>query len=216
VWTRQLGLLFGVSIFATSAVLAAFMGGLGLGSFFFGRLVPARVNPVRAYALLELGIGLSALLVGPVLANAAPLYVALARALEDHFLLFNLARALLAILVLLVPTTLMGATVPAIAGFLVKRRAHIGWSTGLLYAANTFGAFVGCIAAGFALVPTLGLSTTVYAAVAVNLGIAGVILLSGLGTGVEERTERAPAASAVASGAVSRDAPTLPIRGAQC
>jgi len=187
-WTRQLGLLFGVSVFATSAVLAAFMGGLGLGSFLFGRLIPTRSNPLRAYAWLEAGIAVSALAVGPALAAAEPLYVALARMLEGNYLLFSLARALLAILVLLVPTTLMGGTVPAIAGVLVNRRDEVGWSTGLLYAANTSGAFVGCIAAGFALVHWLGLSAAVRVAVVVNLGISAVILLGGVGS----RAERAP------------------------
>lgn len=206
VWTRQLGLLFGVSIFATSAVLAAFMGGLGLGSFLYGRLVSARARPVRVYALLELGIGLSALVVGPVLANLAPLYVTLARALEDHFLLFNLSRALLAIAVLLVPTTLMGATVPAIAGYLIKQRDRVGWNTGLLYAANTFGAFVGCISAGFALVPTLGLSTTVYTAAAVNLTIAAVILVGGIASHVAMDTNAIVADTATTSDRIGRDA----------
>ena len=212
VWTRQLGLLFGVSIFATSAVLAAFMGGLGLGSFFFSRLVSARANPVRVYALLELGIGLTALVVGPILANAQPLYVMLARALEDHFILFNLSRALMAIVVLLVPTTLMGATVPAIAGFLIKRQDRIGWNTGLLYAANTFGAFVGCVTAGFALVPTLGLSTTVYTAVAVNLGIAAVILIGGVGSREEATTTPADLPSqAPGQGTVRTDPEPSPV-----
>ena len=181
VWTRQLSLIFGVTVFAASSVLASFMGGLALGSWWVGRWIDRSPNPLRVYAWLEAGIGLAALAVPVVLGAIEPLYVAAARALEDQFLLFNLFRAVLVGLVLLVPTTLMGGTVPAIGRYLVARPGHVGFDVGLLYGINTGGAVLGCIAAGFFFVPNWGVAATTWTWVAVNLAIAGAILLFRIG-----------------------------------
>jgi spermidine synthase len=184
-WTRQLSLIFGVTIFAASAVLAAFMGGLALGSYGIGRVVDRHPNPVRVYAYLEAGIGLCGLAIPLVFRAIQPLYVVLATLLEDRFLLFNFARAVLISLPLLVPTILMGGTVPAIARYLVRQKERVGWNVGLLYAVNTFGAVAGCAVAGFALIRYLGLANTSHTAVAVNLGIAGILLLGKVGDSAE-------------------------------
>jgi spermidine synthase len=181
VWTRQLSLIFGVTVFAAATVLAAFMGGLALGSFAIGRWLDRHPNPLRVYALLEAGIGASALAMPFALRAIEPLYVAASRLVEDRFLLQNLVRSLLVAVPLLVPTTLMGGTVPAIARYLVERRESIGWNTGLLYAVNTFGAVLGCLLAGFAFVPRLGLTASSRAAVVLNLAIAALLLLGRFG-----------------------------------
>jgi spermidine synthase len=179
VWTRLLSLTFGVTVFATSAVLAAFMAGLGLGSWLVGRRVDRSPDPLRVYALLEVGIGLYALAVPAILAALTPVYVAIAGRLEGQFLLFNLARATLAFLVLLVPTTLMGGTVPAIGRYLVTRHETVGWNVGLLYAVNTLGAVVGTLGAGFILIGWLGLWRTTVVTAAVNVGIGLGLLVMG-------------------------------------
>jgi spermidine synthase len=77
VWTRHLSLTFGISVFATSAVLAAFMAGLGLGSYLVGRWIDRSRNPIRVYALLEAGIGLYALIVPWIFLLLEPLYISL-------------------------------------------------------------------------------------------------------------------------------------------
>jgi spermidine synthase len=177
VWMRRLALTFGITVFATSTVLAAFMAGLALGSWLVARRIDQSPNPVRVYAWLEIGVGAYALAVPAIFGALEPLYVTAANLLEGRFLLFNLVRALLAFAALLLPTTLMGATVPAIGRYLVERGAGVGWNVGLLYALNTFGAVVGCVAAGFWLVPTLGLSRTILSAAATNIAI-GVGLLA--------------------------------------
>ncbi len=178
VWTRQLGLVFGVTVFAAAAVLAAFMGGLALGSGLYGRLIDRFASPVRVYAWLEIEVGLSALAMPLFMRGVEPLYLALAGALEGRFVLFNFGRAVLAAIPLLVPTTFMGATVPAMARVLVERRETVGWSVGLLYGINTFGAVAGCVLAGFVLVPYLPLTAILYGAAASNLAI-GAVLLAG-------------------------------------
>jgi spermidine synthase len=177
VWMRRLSLTFGITVFATSTVLAVFMAGLALGSWLVGRRIDRSPNPMRVYARLEIGIGLYALAVPAIFSALEPAYVMAANLLEGHFLLFNLVRGLLAFTALLLPTTLMGGTVPAVGRYLVERTGGVGWNVGLLYALNTFGAVLGCVAAGFWLVPSLGMRQTNLIAAGTNIAI-GVGLLA--------------------------------------
>lgn len=181
VWARQLSLIFGITTFATSTVLAAYMGGLALGSWWVGRFIDRVRNPVRVYALLEGGIGIIALLIPVAFWAARQIYIGLSGPLESQFLLFNFARAMIAFVILLVPTTLMGGTVPAIGRFLTRRQEEIGWNVGLLYALNTGGAVIGVVLSGFWLVPEFGLQFAARLAAAINLAIAAGLLVSGLG-----------------------------------
>ncbi len=176
VWTRELSLTFGITVFATATVLAAYMGGLGLGSWLVGRWIDRSPRPLQVYALLEIAIGAYALAVTPLLHALEPLWAALANATEGHFVLFNATRALLALAVLLVPTTLMGGTVPAVARHLVTRTESVGFGVGVLYALNTLGAVVGCLAAGFVTIAALGMTGSVRLAAALNVAI-GVVML---------------------------------------
>ena len=177
VWTRSLSLTFGITVFATSTVLAAFMGGLGLGSWLVSRRIDRSPDPLRVYALLEAGVGLYALAVPAIFAAIEPLYRVISNTFEDQFLLFNFLRALLAFLVLLVPATLMGGTVPAMGRYLVTRLDSVGWNVGILYALNTLGAVTGVVVAGFLLIGWLGMWRTTLVTAAVNLSIAVFLLL---------------------------------------
>lgn len=168
VWTRQLGLVFGVTTYAVSTVLAVFMGGLALGSALFGRWVDRRPNPLRVYALLEIGIGLYALLVPFLFDALRPVWVWLRQA-ELSPTTLALSRAVLAACVLLPPTTLMGGTFPVLMRWWVRSRSDVGRGTGVLYLVNTAGALVGCFSAGFFLIEHLGLRNTTRAAAFVNV-----------------------------------------------
>jgi spermidine synthase len=181
VWARQLSLVLGVSVFATATVLAAYMAGLALGSFVFGRRIDRARNPLRTYALLEAGIGLCGLAIPFTFDAARHLFAGVGDLFGDRFLLLGLARSLIALGVLLAPTFLMGGTIPAIARYLVERRESVGWNVGLLYALNTLGGAVGVVVTGFVLIPALGLAASTRLAVAGNLGIALVLLLARLG-----------------------------------
>ncbi|HEY0728344.1 MAG TPA: hypothetical protein VGD38_09765, partial [Pyrinomonadaceae bacterium] len=109
-WARMLGLVFGATTLAVSTVLAAFMGGLALGSALAGRLAPRIRKPVSAYGWMEIAIAVYALLV-PFLFNAVDdLYAQIWQRLQPGFFTFTLLRFALSCLLLLVPTTLMGAT----------------------------------------------------------------------------------------------------------
>ncbi|MDC4226976.1 MAG: fused MFS/spermidine synthase [Candidatus Manganitrophus sp.] len=175
VWMRELVLVFGASMFAISTLLTAFMGGLALGSDFFGRRADRYSNPLRIYGFLELGIGGYALLVPFLLSSLIPIYQYLHGLFHFSFYIFSLVRFVMAVLVLLLPTALMGGTLPVLAR-LYKNNAEVGKGVGLLYAFNTLGAVIGVLGAGFVLLPTLGLNKTVLLAAALN-GAVGLLAI---------------------------------------
>ena len=119
-WARMLGLVFGATTFAISAVLAAFMGGLALGSAWAGKLAARIKRPFRAYGLLEIGIALYALAVPLLFRWIDSIYALVWEQLHPGFYAFSLWRFVLSCVVLLVPTTLMGATLPVLSAALVE------------------------------------------------------------------------------------------------
>ena len=174
VWARMLIPVFGVGVYAVSTVLTAFMAGLALGSFYFGRYVDRKPNGLRLYAVLELGIGAFALLFPVILAGLDEVYTAIYRSLGQMPTAFVLARFAISFLVLLVPTTLMGATLPVLCKFAVRQETQVSWAVGRLYAVNTFGGAAGAFAAAFVLIEWLGVNGTIWAAAAVNVLIAAL------------------------------------------
>jgi spermidine synthase len=178
VWVRLLKLVFGSTVLATSTVLSAFMAGLALGSFAFGRLADRHPNRIRLYALLELGTGASALLLPSLFQAAAPAWAALYRwQLASPWPgLVPLVLFALCFAVLLAPTSLMGGTLPVLAAHLVDSRAATGRRVGLLYGLNTLGATLGCFGAGFVLIPYLGQTLTLRTAAACYLAIGAMFL----------------------------------------
>ncbi len=172
VWLRMLVLVFGLSVFAVTTVLTAFMAGLALGSFGFGRLIDRRGRPLRAYAFLELGVGLVALGFPEILGAVERFYVSLAPGLGSGSWVSGLVRFIICFSLLLVPTTLIGATLPALSAFAVRSESRIGREIGGLYTVNTLGAAVGCALAAFVLLERLGVQTTIRWTAVVNLAIA--------------------------------------------
>jgi spermidine synthase len=170
-WTRMLGLVFGHTVFAITTVLAAFMAGLGLGSYLFGKIADWYPHPLRLYGFLEAGIGVYVLFTPALFSRAEWIYISLHRSLGLSFFAFSLAQFLLIFLILLVPTTLMGATLPVLGRFFVREIAALGEQIGLLYALNTFGAVLGTYAAGFHLIPILGVKRTLLLGAVTNSGI---------------------------------------------
>ncbi|MBI3652374.1 MAG: fused MFS/spermidine synthase [Acidobacteria bacterium] len=171
IWVRELVLVFGATTFAVSTVLTAFMGGLALGSFYFGRRTETIKQPLKLYAWLEIGIGIYGLAVPFIFALLPKMYQPFWRWLHLSFLALSLVRFLFAALVLIVPTALMGATLPVLSSYYARELNRIGLRVGSLYALNTFGAVLGAAATGFLLIPAIGMSATTATAAAINLAL---------------------------------------------
>src|SRR5262245_58184845 len=178
-WVRSLELIFGATTFAVATVLASFMGGLAAGSAAAGVLSPRleRRHPLLLYAAFEILIAVVAILIPPAFRALVPLVQAVSAFSEASFTLFSLVRFLICAAVLLVPTALMGATLPVVSRYasLVAAGAGAGETArriGILFAVNTAGAVVGCASAGLVFLPALGLRGTQGLAVALNLAAA--------------------------------------------
>jgi spermidine synthase len=168
-WVRQATLVFGVSMYAYSMVLTAFMGGSALGSYVASRWVDRLARPLRVYALLQLGIAGFGLLTPYLLTALMPFYAQLAQALPPDTPLLTPLRLVFSLLVLLPPTLLMGATLPVMARAYAAVRGRVGSDVGQLYTAETLGAALGCALAGLLLIRLWGVQATVLLAVAINL-----------------------------------------------
>ncbi|HVS81421.1 MAG TPA: fused MFS/spermidine synthase [Pyrinomonadaceae bacterium] len=176
-WARMLGLVFGVTTLAIGAVLAAFMGGLALGSAIAARFAARIVRAVRAYALIEVAIGVYALAVPLLFRGIDRVYAPVWQHFHQGFYGFAITRFALAAIVLLIPTALMGATLPVLAGAIAGPGKERGTSITTLYACNLAGAIAGTIAAGFFLLPYCGVRATIWIAAATNVVIGVVAFL---------------------------------------
>lgn len=184
---RELSRVFGVSAFAAATVLAAYMVGLSLGAWATGRLAErlGRRAALALYAGLELGIAGCAVALPGLTRAALGLFVTFAAGQESDASAVVLARVLLAFAVTLVPTLLMGGTLPVLAAALGRPGAA---SLPRLYLANLLGAAVGAAAATYAALPALGLSGTLWAGAGANLLAAlGALALRGRPEAVEPR-----------------------------
>lgn len=169
VWLQLLQLVIGSSAVSLGLLLAAYMGGLCLGSALLPRLVSSRHHPLKVYALLEVGIavfGVLELYGVPVLGR---LYVA--GATQGMLGLF--LRGIVAAVCLLPPTLLMGGSLPAIARWLEKSPKGVSW-LGFLYSGNIAGGVLGCLGAGFYLLRNFDMAVGTYAAAGINLAVAAI------------------------------------------
>jgi spermidine synthase len=172
-WTRDLRLVFGASTPASAAVVAIFIGGLGLGALKIGARVDRSARPLRLYASLELGVAASASLTPWLVALAARVYISLGGTVTLGMAGATVVRLLLATVVLAVPTFLMGGTLPALARAAVAREGDPGRrGVALLYGVNTLGAVVGCLGADFSLLERLGTHASLWLAAGVNALVA--------------------------------------------
>ena len=170
-WFRMLHMVFGVTGFAMATVLSAFMAGLALGNLVGGRIIDRRKTPLLFFACLQFGIVLFAVAFPSIVGGITAVFVQIRRVWHGSFYVFSLMRFVLVFGVLLVPTTLMGATLPVLARHFVRRPGKLGADVGALYSVNNWGAALGALAAGFVLMELLGVRETSYVAAAINLGI---------------------------------------------
>ncbi|OLB47887.1 MAG: hypothetical protein AUI08_12945 [Gemmatimonadetes bacterium 13_2_20CM_2_65_7] len=179
-WVRVLYQSFGSTIQSVTTVVAAYMGGLGLGAWLFGRIADRTARPAVLYGRLEIAIGAFGVLSPLVLGFAHWLYIGTAGALALGGSASVALRFGLAALVLLIPTTLMGGTLPVLTrAFTGEDRSLLKPSLGRLYGLNTLGAMVGTALAGFFLIEFVGVKFSLWATAASNLVIGAAAI--GLG-----------------------------------
>jgi len=177
VWVRSLSLVFGGSHLAVTTVLAVFMSGLALGSFLFGRKINDLPKLLRLYGLLEIGIALSAALFILLIKIYPSVYIPLARVAVDSPLYLSSIRVLFAVVALIIPTTLMGGTLPILTSFVAHREKNLGARLSFLYGFNTLGAVAGASAAGFIFLRNFSVSVTMAIAVFINLFVGVISIL---------------------------------------
>jgi len=156
IWAKQLALVFGVTLYATSAVVTTFMAGLALGSLYFGRLVDRWERPLVLFAILEGCIGAFALVFPAIIEVLTRIYVVFYGPFGDNHYVMSLLRFAMAFLVLIVPTSLMGGTLPVITRAYVLGHNKLGRDIASLYSANNIGAFVGCVSGGYIFLELFG------------------------------------------------------------
>ncbi len=177
IWTRPLSLIFGTTIYAISTILAAFMAGLSLGSYIGSRYADRLKNPLFAFSLLEISIGIYGLAIIWIFNFLTIPYLFIFDVLNPSFFAFTIIQFLLVFAVLLIPTTLMGATWPIVNKAFIRDIDRVGEGTGLLYTANSAGAIIGPLAAGFLLIPLIGIKASVTIAAFLNLAAGTIIFL---------------------------------------
>jgi len=172
VWFQLIQLVIGATAVSLGILLATFMGGLCAGSLLAPRLIPADRHPLRVYAYLELGIAACGILIVLGLPALSHVYV------PDIGQGFTgiLFRGVLCGLLLLPPTMLMGATLPAVARWVDSTPDGVAW-LGFFYGGNIAGAVLGSLVSGFYLLRVFDMPTATYVAVAVNAGVAALALL---------------------------------------
>ncbi|MBX3729927.1 MAG: fused MFS/spermidine synthase [Candidatus Sumerlaeia bacterium] len=179
VWTRQLTTVFGATVYAVATVLTAFMGGLALGSWLIGKRADRLRRPLMVFGLLEIGIALGSLAFPFLLRATTPIVGAFyATGGEGTFFVFSLLRFVIAFALLMVPTTLMGATLPVMSRAVTYDLRAVGRGVGGLYALNTAGAVLGVFATGFFLLEHFGVwrSTLLAASADIAIGIGAILL----------------------------------------
>ncbi|MBN1627993.1 MAG: fused MFS/spermidine synthase [Deltaproteobacteria bacterium] len=171
-WLRMIDKVVGSAPFAVATVLSVFMGGLALGSWLAGKYIDritSRLNLLSLYGKVEFAIGIYSLLLPLFIYLVKPIYILAYNSLFIHFWLYRIFTFIGCSLLLLVPTILMGITLPVLCRFYVEDLGHIGARTGRLYGINTIGGAAGAALCGFFLIAYFGVWGSLRTAVGINI-----------------------------------------------
>ena len=176
-WIRDLQHFFGSTIHSITTVVAAYMGGLGLGAWFMGRRADRHPNPALLYGVLEIALGVFGLASPWLFGALGSAYLTLARVIEPGLWTATLIKFVVAFIVLLVPTFLMGGTLPILTrAFAGEGTTRLRRELALFYGLNTLGAVVGCAVAGYVLVEYAGIRPSIVACGLLNIVLGAVAL----------------------------------------
>lgn len=179
VWTRLLVLLFGSSVYAFAVMLTSFLLGLGLGSLVGSVLAARGREPIMMAAATQVIISVAVLAGAPWFDRLPYLFLSAFRLTGGEWWMLTTLEFLMALALMLVPTTAMGATFPLVAQ-LIGTHGRTEQAVGNIYAVNTWGAILGAAMTGFALIPWLGLRGSLLVLASLNV-VAACLLLAGGG-----------------------------------
>ncbi len=172
-----MGELFGNSTYAISTVIAAFMAGLALGSWYGGKFNKRRSNPLLYYLLLEFGIGFSALLISYLMLNIDQVYSLTYSFFNRSLTSLVVIRFIFGFILILLPTAMMGATLPTISKYIIRNFSKLGADYSILYSVNTLGGLTGIVLSAFFMIEYFGLFNTLYFAIALNFIVGATVYL---------------------------------------
>ena len=177
IWNRELSLVFGGASTATAAVTAVFMGGLGLGNWWWGERTDRSSNPLHMYGLLETAIALSAAVSPWLIDLATVIYISLGGQERMGEFGATLVRLLLTVFAVGLPTFLMGGTLPAAVKSVEFADDERRLSTAFLYGANTLGAVTGAVLGTFFALPNFGVRSVLWSVSLLNLIVATIAIV---------------------------------------
>ena len=195
IWSKFLAQMFGSTIYAQTVVLAVFMGGLALGNRLLGKWADRLKNPVGAYGYLEIVIGLYAFFFPTLDKIADQIFVRVGGVIIEHAGWLLALKAVLAAGLLLLPTVLMGGTLPLLAAWLQKNSPDAGRRSARFYSVNSLGAVTGSAIAGFWLVQNLGMIAGLQLTALVNVLVGGIAIVIARNSSVETQQTESPVAA---------------------
>lgn len=177
-WIRPLSLVFGTTLYSVTTIVASFILGLGVGSLVAGKYTDRLKNPLQYFGLTQIIIGVYGILLLLVFPLLPDFYSMIYHATVPNYELFLSLQVLFSILLLIVPTTLMGSTLPLLLKTYSNDLKTIGLKVGKLDGSNSFGAMIGVLCAGFLMIPILGIQLTIVVTASINFTIGFGVLIS--------------------------------------
>ncbi len=177
-WIRPLSLVFGNTTYAISTIIASFIFGLAIGSWIAGKYSDRIKSPFKYFGFTQIGIGFYGVLLLGVFGILPGVYLDLYHATLPNQEFFIFIQIIISMILLLIPTSLMGATLPLLLKTYSQDFSSIGKDVGKLDASNSFGAMVGTLAAGFLMIPLLGIQNSIVLVASINITIGIIVLIT--------------------------------------
>ncbi len=177
-WIRPLSLVFGTTLYSITTIVASFILGLGVGSWVAGRYADRLKNTLHYFGFTQIIIGIYGISLLLVFPHLPDFYTTIYHATFPNYELFQSLQVLLSILLLIIPTTLMGSTLPLLLKTYSDDIKTIGHKVGKLDGSNSFGAMIGVLCAGFFMIPILGIQHTIIVTASINFTIGFGVLIS--------------------------------------
>lgn len=177
-WTRALGMFFGSSVYAFSAILAAFLLGIASGSSYYARRIPETMQPLQFFSLLQMRMALSGVFFIGVFMGLPVILIWLFRVFYSSFPLFQISQFLLITAAVFYTTFLSGAAFPAGLNLFRSQPERLQSFAGQLYTYNTIGSILGSLFAGFIFIPLIGVERAIRLVIYLNLVVGLVCYLA--------------------------------------